>query len=209
MSRNTSGQVTIPKPNVVLRVAQPAEDWAVHRLFGALHAFNAGLDARFALAEAWPQVLDEYLAHVRAAGHGLVLLAWEGDVPLGLLIMDGHSDSPLFRYRHWAELLALHVVPEARGCGIAERLLKVGAAWASARGYERIQLYVTASNARAKRLYERTGFRPVQEIWRLELGPATRTPPDDPDCAALYAHGHNLLEISPHHLAIEDDLEAA
>lgn len=111
---------------ITIRAALPADDWAVHRLFEALHAYNASLDRRFALADEWCHVLDEHLAHTRAAGHGLTLLAWEAAQPIGLLMMDGHTDSPLFKHRRWAELLALYVTPEARGGAVAIGLLTQG-----------------------------------------------------------------------------------
>jgi hypothetical protein len=44
-------------PTLVVRPAQKADTDAVCRLFGALHAHNATLDAHFALADGWQQVL--------------------------------------------------------------------------------------------------------------------------------------------------------
>jgi ribosomal protein S18 acetylase RimI-like enzyme len=181
-----------------LQVASADDAWAVRQLFGALHRFNATLDARFALGVGWEAVLDEHLAHGRLTRHSLVLLAWQGAEPVGLLMMDGHSDSPLFRHRHWAELLALYVIPEQRGSGLAERLLDAGARWAQERGYERIQLYVTATNLPARRFYARSGFHPVQEIWRLELGASAGYPPEDERCASDYTHGQHLVAPRAH-----------
>ncbi len=180
--------------------ADHADDWAVHRLFGALHRFNAELDARFALADGWGAVLDEHLAHVRAVGNGITLLAWHAQQPVGLLMMDGHTDSPLFRQRRWAELLALYVEPSARELRVADQILAAGAEWAQGRGYDRVQLYVTASNDRAKRFYERSGFRCVQEIWRMDLTTPIEPSLPDPTCEEAYAHGHHLLSIHPHQL---------
>ena len=188
----------------MLRRAAPADEWAVRRLFGALHAYNATLDPRFALAEGWERVLHEHLVHICATGHGLTLLAWESGAPVGLLMIGGHTDSPLFRHRCWAELLALYVVPVAQGRGIADALLDAGLAWAHEQGYERVQLYVTATNVRAKRFYARVGFRPVQEIWRRELGSASAVPPADPTCDAGYAAGQDLLAVHPHRIAADE-----
>jgi GNAT superfamily N-acetyltransferase len=193
--------------SLVVHPAQPHDEWAVRELFGALHAYNAALDPRFVLAGGWEAVLHEHLAHTRAAGHGLTLLAWRDAMPVGLVMLDGHSDSPLFLHRRWAELLALYVVPEVQGCGVADVLLDAGLAWARERGYERVQLYVTATNGRAKCFYARTGFRSVQEIWRRELGASAVAPPDDPTCDAAYATGHDLLSIHPHHLVPDEGCE--
>ena len=157
---------------VVIRRAAPDEDWAVHRLFEALHRFNAELDPHFALADGWGALLDAHRAGERATGSGATLLAWAGDRPVGLLMMGAHQDSPLFRHRRWAELLALYVEPGARSGPLARDLLEAGMAWAREAGHTRVQLYVTASNQRAKRFYARAGFRCVQEIWRLDLAGA-------------------------------------
>jgi ribosomal protein S18 acetylase RimI-like enzyme len=191
----------------VIRHTEANNDWAVRQLFGELHTLNASFDHRFALADGWERVLGEHLDHVRETGYGLTLLAWHKETPVGLIMMGVHSDSRLFRHRHWAELLAIYVVPTFRGGPIADQLLAAGAAWAYERGYERIQLYVTASNRRAKRFYEQAGFRPVQEIWRMDLGAAEVAPPDDPAGEAAYAHHHDLLSSSSHHLLIDEDDE--
>ncbi len=190
---------------VTLRRATQADLAAVQQLFGALHSFNATLDARFALADGWETVLKEHLGHACDHPHSLTVLAWADDEPVGLLMLDGHTDSPLFRHRHWAELVALYVAPSQRGSGLATRLVAAGSAWAHAQGYDRVQLYVTRSNLSAQHFYVRHGFAPVQEVWRLELEPSDRLPPDDPDCEAVYAHGHNLLSSHQHVIAVGDE----
>lgn len=177
----------VSRQQVSIRPANAAEDWAVHQLFHALHTLNAALDPRFALAEGWSRVLDEHLASVRATGEGLTLLAWEASRPAGLLMMGVHTDSMLFRHRHWVELLALYVAPQGRGDGIGDQLLDAGLDWARERGHRCVQLFVTASNVPAKRFYERMGFRPTQEIWRLELGESNVVHPHD------HAHSHEQL----------------
>lgn len=183
---------------IAIRPAVAVDDWAVHRLFGALHAFNASLEPRFALANGWRSVLREHLAQARLEDRGLTLLAWHDGVPIGPLMMDGHTDSPLFRHRHWAELLALYMCPEARGGDVADRLVAGGIDWARKRGYTHVQLYVTATNLRAKRFYARVGFRPVQEIRCANTGQPCGQPPDDPASEDAYAHGHHLLSPAHH-----------
>jgi len=187
-------------PHIIVRPAEPCDIRVVRQLFAALHAYNAALDPRFALAADWERVLDEHLTHMSATGHGLTMIAWMEDQPVGLLMMGGHSDSPLFQHRHWAELLALYVAPEVQGAGVADMLVDAGVGWARTCGYERIQLYVTAGNMRAMRFYRRAGFQPVQEIWRRELDTSGGAQPADPECEAEYREGHDLLAIHPHRL---------
>jgi len=189
--------------SIDLRPAAAGDDWAVRGLFVALHSHNATLDPLFALADGWETTLDEHLARIREDRAGITLLAWRASEPVGLLMMDSHVDSPLFRFRRWVELLALYVAPPVRGTGLADRLLRVGVAWAHARGAARVQLYVTASNEPARRFYARGGFRPVQEIWRLDLGRPAPGGEPDAGCEAVHASGHHLLSPTQHRLADE------
>ncbi|MCU0493896.1 MAG: GNAT family N-acetyltransferase [Chloroflexaceae bacterium] len=198
--------MTLHAHNWTITPATPADEWAVQRLFGALHAYNTSLDSRFALGDGWEHVLHEHLCHVAQTGLGLTLLAWHhGDdgsppQPVGLLMMGAHTDTPLFKHRRWAELLAIYIEPLARGSSLAEDLVELGAGWAHQQGYERVQLYVTASNERAKRFYTHHGFQPVQEIWRRELGAVAHHPPDDPAAESHFAHGDDLLSVHPHQI---------
>jgi GNAT superfamily N-acetyltransferase len=188
---------------LVLRPAADDEFWAVARLFAALHRFNAGLDLRFRLAEGWEPLLQAHFTRTHTAPDALWLLAWRGGEPVGLLLVEAHTDSPLFAERRWAELVALYVTPGERGSDLGRRLVEAGKHWAAAYGFDRLQLYVTASNERARRFYARCGLAPVQEIWRVELTPAPgATPPPDPSCEAD-GHTAHQIELGRHHLAME------
>lgn len=194
--------VATPAP-IVLRPAADEEFWAVARLFAALHRFNAGLDQRFRLAEGWEALLHEHFQRTHRSPGALWLLAWCGAEPMGLLLMEAHTDSPLFAERRWAELIALYVAPGQRGGDLGRRLVETGKQWAAANGFDRLQLYVTAANERARRFYARCGLAPVQEIWRADLAPAPGvTPPADPSCEADGHAGHQI-ELGHHHLAME------
>lgn len=91
-----------------------------------------------------------------------------------------------------------------RGMGLADRLLAQGVRWARESGYASVQLYVTATNLRAKHFYARVGFRPVQEIWCVEIDPARGIPPEDPECEAAYAQGYHLLSTTHHPVVLDD-----
>jgi GNAT superfamily N-acetyltransferase len=56
-------------------------------------------------------------------------------------------------------LMAMWVDPTARGTGAAEALIAAVVSWASARGATTVRLHVEKQNARARRVYERNGFR--------------------------------------------------
>ncbi|GGW93770.1 hypothetical protein GCM10010383_24140 [Streptomyces lomondensis] len=59
-----------------------------------------------------------------------------------------------------AELYALYVHPEQVGRGAGRALLAESVARCSAAGHGRVLLWVLKENDRARRFYERTGFRP-------------------------------------------------
>lgn len=191
---------THPAPVVRTSIAAagPKQDRAIRGLFHLLHTFNASLQPRFALADGWESVLDEHLARERSDEQSVTFLAWRGDEPVGLLMIGGHTDSPLFHHRHWAEIMALFVVPAERGTGLAQELMDVARAWAHERGYERVQLFVTSTNTPARRFYHRCGFQPIQEIWCSDIGPASRPPPVDSRCEPDYDREELLLLPTTH-----------
>lgn len=118
-------------------------------LFGALHTYNAALDAHFALSDEWETLLRRQFCATYQHADRLYLLVKVDDQAIGLLIAAIHIDSPLFRHRQWVEVEALYVAPTHRHMGIARRLLNRAYDWAEAQGLSRVQLYVTASNERA------------------------------------------------------------
>jgi ribosomal protein S18 acetylase RimI-like enzyme len=62
-----------------------------------------------------------------------------------------------------ANLVSLWVRPSARGLGAGQALVEAAAAWAKERDFGTLFLWVTESNAPARRLYERCGFTPTGE----------------------------------------------
>jgi ribosomal protein S18 acetylase RimI-like enzyme len=58
-----------------------------------------------------------------------------------------------------AQLMSMWIEPTTRGHGVAERLIEAVGAWAADRGCTTVFLFVQEANLRARRLYERAGFR--------------------------------------------------
>lgn len=173
---------------------------AVAGLFEALHRFNATLDAHYALAENWHEQLRSYFERSHQdAERALWLLVWHGEEPAGLLIVELHVDSPLFKHRTWAELTAIYVTDAHRRSQLGMQLMARAQAWAAERGFDRLELYVTATNEQARRFYRRCGLQPVQEIWRLSIDP--RRIPDAQRMQAYIESGkRDLLEYGYHAL---------
>jgi len=69
--------------------------------------------------------------------------------------------SGVFTAEGAADLVSMWVRPSARGHGVGEALIETAAGWAKSRDYDTLYLWVTESNAPARRLYERCGFTPT------------------------------------------------
>ena len=155
----------------LVRHMQQADVPAVKAMFRALHIFNASLDPRFALSEAWESHFD---AAMRQALHSdtalcLIARATDTDQPCGFALAAVHRDSGMWHYHEWVEVEALYVEDTCRGSGLAEALLDRVCEWADGIGQSVVQLYVTASNERAIHFYQHAGFRTTQEIMRKVL----------------------------------------
>jgi ribosomal protein S18 acetylase RimI-like enzyme len=62
--------------------------------------------------------------------------------------------------------LGIGVLPDYRGCGIGERLMRAALEAARAAGFEKVELHVYGRNTRAAALYRKLGF--VHEGTRLK-----------------------------------------
>ena len=158
------------KPLLQIVAAQLNDCESVIDLFGALHTYNASLDAHFTLADGWENLLRRQFKDTAQHPDHLWLLVKDSDHVVGLLIAAIHNDSPMFRHRQWVEVEALYVAPSHRCLGIAQDLLNQAYQWAEVQGLARVQLYVTASNERAQSVYADQGFTVTQAIMRKSLG---------------------------------------
>lgn len=105
-------------------------------------------------AEFEREVPDELWSHDDAdAEHDFVLLADDA----GIAALDRKSE------RTWL-LDLLYVRPSARGQGLGTELLRAAAEHVQAHGAEMLALEVLESNAGARRLYDRLGFRTVERV---------------------------------------------
>jgi ribosomal protein S18 acetylase RimI-like enzyme len=93
-----------------------------------------------------------------------------GPEALAILVAVGPDDTPVgkvhldFQARAdegIAVLIAATVTPALQGGGIGTQLMHAAETFACGRGYEAIALGVEDSNAGARRLYERLGYREV------------------------------------------------
>ncbi len=142
-----------------------ADDWELMRdvrlsaLAEAPSAFGSTYARELAFTEErWRGRISErsvtFLAHDDPAAAAPAGLA-------GVYVEDGTAD-----------LVSMWVRPSSRGRHVGEALVEAAARWAAARGFAALFLWVTASNAAARRLYERCGFTATGESQPLPSDPS-------------------------------------
>lgn len=85
---------------------------------------------------------------------GVTFILEEGGEPRGLVAGLRDKDDPTV-----VQLLAMWVHPDVRGAGAADLLVSSVKAWAAQVGATQVRLNVVEGNHRARRCYERSGFR--------------------------------------------------
>lgn len=71
--------------------------------------------------------------------------------------------------RRYAFLMDICVDEKLRGQGVGSALLAACEEWARRRGLEYLELNVLEANEAARRLYERTGYKKIVNVMRMEL----------------------------------------
>jgi GNAT superfamily N-acetyltransferase len=144
---------TAPKGlNGVAIVLATSEDWErvrdvrIRALTDAPFAFGSRLEEEQDRPESvWRESLERQAAET--------FLAIDGDETVGLVRTFVAPEDVTS-----AELVSMWVAPHARGQGFGRQLVAAVVQWARDHSATSIQLWVTESNAPARRLYESCGF---------------------------------------------------
>ena len=102
-----------------------------------------------------------------AASQWLCFLAERGDRIVGMVSGGVNDSHPGTRW-----LYSMYVTPSERGTETAARLVEAVAQWASERDATELYLHVTSSVARARRFYDKVGFRVNGESFTMERDPS-------------------------------------
>ncbi len=167
------------RPAVTIRRAVPGDESAlrdlrIRALTDSPNDFGSTLEReRNRTPEDWRRWLTE----------GSVYLAETGDGPIGLAAGVPNSEDPSTAY-----LCAVWVQPAIRGSDAARNLISAVQGWARDTGFRELKLDVVEENGRARRAYERNGFRvtgrvtirerdgvrEIEMIWRPDGPPRPR-----------------------------------
>jgi len=130
------------------------EDWEKYR--GVRLTALQDSPGAFVATRAQEEALDEQAWRERMR-RSRRLVAKRGGSPLGVVSLgEGEAD-----FAHTGELFGLWVAPEARGTGVAWKLVEAGAAQALQDGCSHVSYWVGTDNGRAVAFASSFGFRPT------------------------------------------------
>ncbi|MBT43436.1 MAG: GNAT family N-acetyltransferase [Idiomarina sp.] len=120
------------------------------------------------------EVKENLIKEMDKREHVFSLLAFDGDQPVGVAnCVEGFST---FAAKPLMNIHDIAVIPEYRGEGVAQKLLEEVKTLAQFRGCVKLTLEVLDKNDRAKKAYEKFGFKPYElgdvgqaEFWEMYL----------------------------------------
>lgn len=158
-------------PLVIRQLKLGDAGWIIHR-HGALIAVEQGWDQKFEALCA--QILADFIRDYDPSSDRSWIAERDGQILGSLFLVREDAQT--------ARLRLLYVEAAARGMGLATRLLERSIRFARERGYKTLQLFTTAENEAARRIYQRMGFTRIREeptslfgenltgeVWQLPL----------------------------------------
>ena len=137
----------------LLQTHKPGDiGWIIHR-HGVLYAEEYGFDETFEALVA--DILARFIQHHDPKRERLWIAEQDGERIGSIMIVDAGEEV--------AQLRILLVEPKTRGSGIGKRLIDECLDFSKRAGYKKIKLWTQSNLDAARHLYEKAGFKLVEE----------------------------------------------
>lgn len=149
----------------VIRAATTGDAPAIARVHVLTwrHAYRGLIDDEY-LDALDPEARARRWTHILEGRRSTVLVAETGGEVAGFASV-GPSDQD-----GWGEVYAIYVLPSRWGHGLGARLLRRGEDALSQAGFDRALLWVLEGNGRARRFYEKRGWKPGKPVRLEDIG---------------------------------------
>ncbi|MBT9290705.1 bifunctional helix-turn-helix transcriptional regulator/GNAT family N-acetyltransferase [Prosthecodimorpha staleyi] len=152
---------TRPAPEITLRPHRAGDMGWILQAHGEIYTRDYGWTPLFEALVA--EILAKFLRDFDPASEHCWIAEMDGRRVGSVFIVRADADT--------AKLRLLLVHPDARGHGLGRRLVEEAIAFSRARGYRRLVLWTNDPLVAARHIYEKAGFRLVEESRHADFGP--------------------------------------
>lgn len=126
--------------------------WVTYR-HGVLYAQEYGWDEHFEALVA--QITSDFINNYKPGRERCWIAEMNGEIVGSVFVVESGDTV--------AKLRLLLVEPKARGLGLGTRLVQECITFATRAGYKKLVLWTNSVLVEARRIYERAGFKPVEQ----------------------------------------------
>jgi ribosomal protein S18 acetylase RimI-like enzyme len=149
-----------------VRLAGPQDTQAVVSLWEQLMEHHRAADPRFEAVEKAGEVYADYLRGLFEKDEYAILIAENGEEPVGYAILAVLENPAVFRLPSYGFVSEMCVCSSRRGQGIGQKLWERSVLWFRERGVPVIQLNVANTNESGRKFWRKLGCREyLQVLW--------------------------------------------